>query len=222
MKALTLHQPHAFLIGEEAKIFETRSWPTKFRGLLAIHASRDCRKNCEGLIIDNGIIGDGKPVNPPRIVSPFDRYIKPDYNFIYGSLNNGGIEALVVVEDCQPAEIVYQRLQNQRDLYKPQSAQWHRVNDAMHFGDFSAGRWAWKLRLELTVNGNRCGIVRGYQRLWNLPLEVEEKLLAAYHEVTGGMICRLCGITTEHVKRGLRAWAEPNLCTACEVEHHLQ
>jgi len=38
MKALTLYQPHAFLIGIGAKLYETRSWKTNFRGLLAIHA----------------------------------------------------------------------------------------------------------------------------------------------------------------------------------------
>lgn len=39
MKALTLHQPWASLIAIGVKSIETRSWSTKYRGPLAIHAS---------------------------------------------------------------------------------------------------------------------------------------------------------------------------------------
>lgn len=39
MKTLTLWQPWATLIAIDAKHYETRSWPTKYRGPLAIHAS---------------------------------------------------------------------------------------------------------------------------------------------------------------------------------------
>lgn len=38
MKALTLYQPWASLIADGRKTVETRSWGTKHRGLLAIHA----------------------------------------------------------------------------------------------------------------------------------------------------------------------------------------
>lgn len=38
MKALTLTQPWATLVAIGAKRIETRSWPTKYRGPLAIHA----------------------------------------------------------------------------------------------------------------------------------------------------------------------------------------
>lgn len=39
MKALTLTQPWAQLVAIGAKKIETRSWPTKYRGPLAIHAA---------------------------------------------------------------------------------------------------------------------------------------------------------------------------------------
>jgi len=39
MKALTLYQPWATLIAIRAKKIETRSWSTKYRGPLAVHAS---------------------------------------------------------------------------------------------------------------------------------------------------------------------------------------
>ncbi|WP_447978113.1 ASCH domain-containing protein [Candidatus Nitrospira bockiana] len=40
MKAVTLHQPWASLIAWGEKQYETRSWGTRYRGPLAIHASR--------------------------------------------------------------------------------------------------------------------------------------------------------------------------------------
>lgn len=39
MKALSVLQPHASLVAIQAKKNETRSWATKYRGPLAIHAS---------------------------------------------------------------------------------------------------------------------------------------------------------------------------------------
>ena len=40
VKALTLAQPWAALVTSGAKRVETRSWRTRYRGLLAIHAAR--------------------------------------------------------------------------------------------------------------------------------------------------------------------------------------
>jgi hypothetical protein len=40
MKALTLTQPWASLVAIGAKQVETRSWSTRYRGLLAIHAAK--------------------------------------------------------------------------------------------------------------------------------------------------------------------------------------
>jgi hypothetical protein len=40
MKAVSLWQPFASLIYTGAKKIETRSWPTNYRGPLAIHAAR--------------------------------------------------------------------------------------------------------------------------------------------------------------------------------------
>lgn len=40
MKALSLWQPHATAIGLGLKPYETRDWPTKYRGPIAIHAAK--------------------------------------------------------------------------------------------------------------------------------------------------------------------------------------
>ena len=40
MKALTLRQPYASLVARDQKQYETRSWSTSYRGLLAVHAGK--------------------------------------------------------------------------------------------------------------------------------------------------------------------------------------
>jgi hypothetical protein len=40
MKALTVRQPWAALLILGAKQYETRTWPTRHRGILLIHAER--------------------------------------------------------------------------------------------------------------------------------------------------------------------------------------
>lgn len=40
MKALTICQPYAELIARGEKVIENRTWPTAYRGLLAIHAGK--------------------------------------------------------------------------------------------------------------------------------------------------------------------------------------
>jgi activating signal cointegrator 1 len=57
MKAITIWQPYATLIMIGAKRFETRGWPTSYRGPLIIHAAKrwdearnlDCARVCEVL-----------------------------------------------------------------------------------------------------------------------------------------------------------------------------
>lgn len=41
MKALSLTQPYATAMALGVKIWETRSWPTHFRGFVAIHAAKN-------------------------------------------------------------------------------------------------------------------------------------------------------------------------------------
>lgn len=48
-RALTLSQPWATLVATGAKQFETRSWPTNYRGWIAIHAAKNVPKEARGL-----------------------------------------------------------------------------------------------------------------------------------------------------------------------------
>jgi len=50
IKAISLWQPWASLIALGEKKFETRSWPTNYRGLLAIHAARRWTKVQQNLL----------------------------------------------------------------------------------------------------------------------------------------------------------------------------
>jgi hypothetical protein len=45
MKALSLWQPWASLWCSDAKVHETRHWPTSFRGLLLVHAAKRVEKD---------------------------------------------------------------------------------------------------------------------------------------------------------------------------------
>jgi hypothetical protein len=131
MKAITLWQPWATLIAIEAKRFETRSWSTKHRGLIAIHAALIRHKF--GQVDEPGpalLAAAGYP-------SLFD-------------LPSGAIVAVATIVDSQSVAAVLPVSDQERT-----------------FGDFSEGRFAWKLgdvvKLAEPV------YVRGFQGIWNLP-----------------------------------------------------
>jgi hypothetical protein len=57
MKALTICQPYAALIVAGEKLVENRTWPTNYRGVLAIHAGKSrawLAPNTERWYADNG------------------------------------------------------------------------------------------------------------------------------------------------------------------------
>lgn len=50
VKAITIYEPWASLVALGAKKIETRSWPTKYRGSLAIHAAKTIRSEYMNLV----------------------------------------------------------------------------------------------------------------------------------------------------------------------------
>ncbi len=84
MKCLTLIQPFASLIVDLRKLIETRSWATKYRGLIGIHAGAKIDKvACAAFgyhvpevptsaVLGIGIIIDC--VQFPSLLAPPDRY----------------------------------------------------------------------------------------------------------------------------------------------------
>lgn len=52
MKAITIREPWAWLIAKGIKDIENRTWPTRFRGRVLIHASKTCEKQGWGALSD--------------------------------------------------------------------------------------------------------------------------------------------------------------------------
>jgi len=58
VKALSLWQPHAHAIALGLKPYETRDWPTKYRGPLAVHAAK--REPDQALRLGDYVVGTVK------------------------------------------------------------------------------------------------------------------------------------------------------------------
>lgn len=138
MKAITLHQPWASLIACGAKKIETRSWPTRYRGPIAIHAG----------------------VKPFDTASYLDRelYCFSDALglsdiFSFNQLPYGAVISIADLAAC--ILITTETLQSIKDTYGEKE---------LAFGDLEVGRYAWMLgnvrRIEPVP-------VRGFQRIWN-------------------------------------------------------
>lgn len=152
MKAVSLYQPYASLMAVGEKQYETRSWPTKHRGPIAIHATigfpRWCRENCERF--------------------PFDRALAEhdlDLADLVGLCSH--IVAVVNVVDCVETHGRAPTTEVGCGAYE------------FYFGDYSKGRWAWitssVTRLERPVR-----VARGWQGIWNVQpdnvAEIEDQL----------------------------------------------
>jgi hypothetical protein len=138
MKALTLTQPWATLVAIGAKRIETRSWSTRYRGPLAIHAA-------QGL----GPVGGKKGLDKLCTSDPFFGALI-DAGYRAGKpLPFGAIVAVCELATVWPVERVRNHAQTPIELMKLggsgeiQSWQWTAQEQA--FGDYSVGRYAWLL-----------------------------------------------------------------------------
>lgn len=168
MKALTIRQPWASLIAEGVKTIETRSWATKHRGPLAIHASK---RRPEDWSVGGWWVGGGPALG--RGVP----------SFLWGPLGSGGcdvdgacmghapveharplplsaIVATANLRDCVPIVHVDEPWRGatpydaefDRCIVYRDEAVWHKVGDTvaeMHdqfrLGVYLSGRCAWLL-----------------------------------------------------------------------------
>lgn len=129
MKAITLRQPWASLVARCAKTFETRSWQTSHRGLLAIHA---------GLSIS---------FLPLSYDEPFRSALWD--NGLDTQLPLGAVLCIVELIGCY-----------QTTSLSPSPLE-------RKFGDWSAGRYAWKLEVHRVFDNPPK--VSGMLGLWNWP-----------------------------------------------------
>lgn len=139
MKALSLWQPHAQAIQLGLKIYETRHWPTKYRGPLAIHAAK-------------------KPFRHQDY--PRDYYMEvcrrqkqagcPCY-----ALDYGRVLCVVDLVDCVETA----------SLRPP-------LNSWGFWGDFTPGRYAFKLENLRVIPAHKRPAITGRQGFFNVDLDV--------------------------------------------------
>jgi len=134
MKALTIHQPYASLIARGAKVYETRSWKTNYRGRIAIHAGK---KSAYSVIY--------------RLFPNTGEETAFEYEFIYAVREHLGDD----FEDNVPygaiiaaAELVncYQIQELAGKTYLCGFVHGGELcNNELLFGDYTPGRFAWEL-----------------------------------------------------------------------------
>lgn len=173
MKAITLHQPWASLIAVGAKRIETRSWSTRYRGPLAIHAGM--RHPPTGLT--EGAVCGGLVSR-----STLRYHDRVDDRFHWSSFANatcliplplGAVVAVANLVDVLPMQAFAGP--NECLVIHDDGGveQWipgeeypgmiRSLDDQAPFGDFAPGRWAWMLE-----DVRPCAPIpmRGHQGLW--------------------------------------------------------
>lgn len=140
IRGLTLYEPYATLVMLGEKEWETRSWPTRFRGLLAIHAAKEMPAANTRLIKQ-------EPYQSTLLVGGDDWKPAEMWPFQLGS-----ILGIVQLDQVLPTDRV-----SEHSLTSKEKA----------FGDFSEGRYMWRLTKRVWLPFHHpC---RGNRRLWKLP-----------------------------------------------------
>lgn len=131
MRAISLYQPWASAIALGAKTIETRSWATKYRGPLAIHAAKRCNKS---ELIHLSCCSNWR--------GAFWKTFRGNRTNFLG-LPFGAIVATCELVDCRPTES-FTNGEMDRKRYPPEPTNpdfWTERG----IGDFSPGRFGWVL-----------------------------------------------------------------------------
>jgi len=129
MKALTLTQPWAAMVAIGAKRIETRSWSTKYRGPLLIHAAA-------GL----GPVGGKLSLVDLCHTDPFYDVLQAAGIRRATSLPFGAIVAVAELVSVIPTEIL-----NRQGSWIIDTDTWNLTEQERAFGDYTPGRYAWLL-----------------------------------------------------------------------------
>jgi hypothetical protein len=129
MKAISLWEPWASLIRTRAKTYETRSWSTSYRGRLLICAAKGGlpKMELQGYVSSWPFQGGLAPL----IGHSLDFIGEKWHGITIDDLNFGKAVAIVELIDCKPTEELTQS----------------EIGTDRAYGDFSVGRFAWKLNL---------------------------------------------------------------------------
>lgn len=129
MKALTLTQPWATLVAIGAKRIETRSWSTKYRGWLAIHAAKKIPTEYQSLWLRDpflsALCGAGVVSVGPATIIGADAV---SYQLNQDRLPLGCVVAVCKVVRCW-------KIGKDDGIPEPEHS----------FGDYTPGRYAWLL-----------------------------------------------------------------------------
>jgi len=156
MKAITLRQPWASLFVAGAKLIETRSWSTPYRGPLAVHAS--AKINAEEFALC---------YSPPFASALANLGFNAP-----GDLPVGAVLGIVEIVDC--LRMVAGRLTGDLAEFAINDRRAMTDNERA-FGHYAAGRFAWITSPARTVFTKPIP-ARGMLGLWELPADVAKEI----------------------------------------------
>lgn len=167
MKAITLWQPWATLFACGAKEYETRSWATKYRGPIAIHAAAKSLRSIYKEIF---------PCNDYEFHPSY--FVKKEF---CDALKENGINENELPLGCiiATADLVdcHKIVRHGGRGMSSEGPGWLETEDGIYipteqellFGDWTPGRYAWEV-----VNVKMLPEpipAKGHQRLWNWEVE---------------------------------------------------
>lgn len=164
MKAISLWQPWATLVAVGAKHIETRSWGTRYRGPVAIHAARttvqlNALRECPHFhaVLASGVIGFplGEIIATAHLADVWrvERLERAHRNR-NTELDSGIAETL-------------RFWGHDEDTIRRSLHRWDLTDQERAFGDYSAGRFGWLL--DDVVKLDRPIPFRGKQGLFDVP-----------------------------------------------------
>jgi hypothetical protein len=153
MKVISLLQPWASLVVHGHKLIETRSWNTKYRGELLIHASISKKKEAIELYNDS------------KMSFLYESLFR---GIAYNDLPFGAIIGKVNLVDTCTTDLI---LHTNRKALEFNETTYHLDEQEMTFGDYSPGRYGWLLSDPILFD--KPIACKGQLSIWNLPIELE-------------------------------------------------
>jgi hypothetical protein len=158
VKVLTLTQPFASLVANGSKRIETRSWSTRYRGPLAIHAAKGFPKVRETLVL----------------TEPFHSCLWPADDI--DAFSSVDLPTGVILATCRLVDCMAMEDSREFPFYcfgfdiNPSQSNAVLTEQERVFGHYEMGRFAWMLEdirpLEIPIPA------KGALGLWDFPVEV--------------------------------------------------
>jgi len=156
---LSLTQPWATLVAIGQKKIETRSWGTKYRGLIAIHASK-------------GFPASARVLCSPHISGAANPFYKPLFDAGYPFTTYLPLGAIIAVATVLDVGQIYRLHEETRITGQEFTVQ----GDELAFGDYTPGRYGWVLtNVHALKEPVPC---RGALSLWPVPTDVWQRVAA--------------------------------------------